>query len=185
MIRGVILDRDGTLIKHVPYLSDPQQVELLPGVREGLQRLRDAGCRLFLHTNQSGVGRGKFSIDAVEACNAAMIRLIDLGASPFERICIASESPDGELGYRKPSPRFGEELIAANGFARDELCQVGDNLPDMLTARNLGIHGVGLTTGLHDIEALLRDAGFLPEYPLFGSFLDAAEHIVMREAARA
>lgn len=59
MIKALVLDRDGTLIEHVPYLHKPEDVRLLPGVREGLAAARAGGLTLFLHTNQSGVGRGK------------------------------------------------------------------------------------------------------------------------------
>lgn len=178
MIRGVILDRDGTLIKHVPYLSRPCDVQLLPGVREGLQRLRDAHCWLFLHSNQSGVGQGRFTLKEVDACNAAMIDLLDMGPAPFERICIAPETIEQESGYRKPSPRFGEDLITDFGFARHELCYIGDNLPDMLAAKNLGSLGVGVTTGLENLRSLLRENGLFYETPVFDSFLDAAMHVV-------
>ena len=55
---AVFLDRDGTLIEHVHYLSDPAHVRLLPGAAEALQRLRRAGFARVLVTNQSAIGRG-------------------------------------------------------------------------------------------------------------------------------
>ena len=55
---AVLLDRDGTLIQDVPYNGDPSQVRPLPGVRDALDRLRAAGVRLAVVSNQSGVGRG-------------------------------------------------------------------------------------------------------------------------------
>src|SRR5215213_5084738 len=55
---AVFLDRDGTLIEDREYLSDPAGVRLLPGVPEGLRRLREAGFALVVVTNQSGIGRG-------------------------------------------------------------------------------------------------------------------------------
>ena len=63
--RWVALDRDGTLIVEKNYLSDPALVELLPGVSQGLNRLRRAGAGLIVVSNQSGVGRGYFTLDDV------------------------------------------------------------------------------------------------------------------------
>jgi len=54
--QAVFLDRDGTLIEDVGYPRDPDRVRLLPGVPEALQRLRQAGFRLVIVSNQSGVG---------------------------------------------------------------------------------------------------------------------------------
>ena len=97
---ALILDRDGTLIRHVPFLCEPALVELLPGGREVLQVAVDAGALLFLRCNQSGIGRGKFHEIAVAACNARMVDLLNLGRDPFERICIAPETLDDPMVYR-------------------------------------------------------------------------------------
>ena len=64
--RFVILDRDGTIIEEKHYLSDPEQVVLLPGVVNGLSRFQEAGLGLAVVTNQSGIGRGYFSWDVLE-----------------------------------------------------------------------------------------------------------------------
>ena len=60
---AVFLDRDGTLIEHVHYLSDPVDVRLLPGAAEALRRLRDAGFACVVVTNQSAIGRGMITKD--------------------------------------------------------------------------------------------------------------------------
>ena len=69
MSKALFLDRDGTLIVDKEYLSDPEEIELLPGVDEALRRALNCDYQLFLLTNQSGVGRGWYSIDDVHACN--------------------------------------------------------------------------------------------------------------------
>ena len=88
-------DRDGTLIHDAGYLSDPALVALLPGVRETLLALRGAGFLLFLFTNQSGVARGYFGMEAVEAVNARLARLLGAESGPFfDGVCVAPEHPD-------------------------------------------------------------------------------------------
>lgn len=176
-IRLIIFDRDGTLIEHVPYLHEPKKVRLLPGVREGLAAARDAGVRLCLHTNQSGVGRGLFTLAEAEACTARMIELLGLGPAPFARICTAPEHPDVPMAYRKPSPRFARELMADFALAPEELCYVGDRGSDVETAHAAGTRAVGVATGLDDLAAELREAG-LGGYPVFHSFRSAMEHVL-------
>ena len=89
--RAIFLDRDGTLIENRHYLSSPEGVALLPGVCEALARVREAGAKLFLFTNQSGVGRGYFTLADVEAVNRRMIEVLGLGDDLFAGICIAPE----------------------------------------------------------------------------------------------
>jgi D-glycero-D-manno-heptose 1,7-bisphosphate phosphatase len=174
----VVLDRDGTLIRHIPYLHDPSKVELLPTVIAGLTRLRDSGCKLFLHTNQSGIGRGYFSLADAMACNQAMIQQIGLGSALFEEICVGSEAPDQPVRYRKPSPLFGREIINKYSVKQGAVCYIGDNVTDLLTAKNLGCHGIGVNTGVHDLRQELPLQGLVDVFPIFDTFIDAAEHVV-------
>lgn len=137
---ALFLDRDGTLIEHVPYLADPAGVVLLPGVREVLVRAQEASIRLFLFTNQSGVGRGLFTLADVEAVNRRMLDLLGLGTDLFTAICIAPEHPDEPSAYRKPSPRFINETLALHGIDRDAAWMLGDSAVDWEAGRNAGIH---------------------------------------------
>ena len=178
--QALILDRDGTLIEHVPYLSDPADVRLLPGVREALQYARTAGARLFLHSNQSGIGRGYFTNAAVVACNQRLIELLDLGPAPFERICIAAEAPDQPSSYRKPSPGFAREIIRDFDLQPGQLCYLGDRGSDLATARAAGTRGVGIATGLDDLRAELSTLGLSGVFPVFDS-ITAAIHYLFAE----
>ena len=177
-LKALVLDRDGTLITHVPYLQDPAQVVVLPGVREGLRQALAAGLKLFLHSNQSGVGRGYFTVEAVDICNRRMIELLDLGPTPFERICIAPEHPDQPSKYRKPSPAFALEIIADFKLNPDELCYIGDRGSDIETAHAAGTRAAAVATGLDDIAAELAAAGLAGRYPIFDRFDTAITHLL-------
>jgi histidinol-phosphate phosphatase family protein len=72
----VILDRDGTIVRERNYLSDPDEVELIPGVSEGLRRLMRAGWRLIVVTNQSGIGRGYFNASRLAEIHERMCQLL-------------------------------------------------------------------------------------------------------------
>ena len=129
-IQALFLDRDGTLIEDRHFVGAVDQVVLLPGTREALRRLLAAGTKLFMLTNQSGVNRGYFTMADVEAVNQRMIDLLDLGPEPFTRICIAPERPDEPARYRKPSPRFIEEMLLEHGLTREAAWMIGDRPSD-------------------------------------------------------
>ena len=74
MNRAVFLDRDGTLIEEKEYLHRPEDVAIFPGVGPALKQLQDAGFLLFIVTNQSGVGRGYFTMADIEAVHAHLLK---------------------------------------------------------------------------------------------------------------
>lgn len=146
-VQAIFLDRDGTLIENRHYLGSPAGVAVLPGVRDALRLARTAGARLFLFTNQSGVGRGYFTLADVEAVNRRMIECIGLGADLFADICIAPERPDEPSDYRKPSPRFIHETLARHDIAAAHAWMVGDSPSDWEAGINAGIRAAAIVTG--------------------------------------
>jgi D-glycero-D-manno-heptose 1,7-bisphosphate phosphatase len=155
-MKYIVFDRDGTLVKHLPYVSDPRLIELLPGVKESLTYLKSKGFQLFLHTNQSGVARGYFEIADVESCNRRMIELLELGEDVFEDVCIATDFPPGKITMRKPSPSFGLALIKKYNIDIANLYYIGDSLVDIETGKNLNCTSLGVNTGEFDLESILE-----------------------------
>jgi len=144
--RAVFLDRDDTLIRNIPYLADPSRIELLPGAAGAVQRLRDAGFKLFLFTNQSGIGRGYYPLADAEACNREVEKL--LGLSPgFDGICIAPESPDDPPIYRKPSPRYIHEMMEKHQLDPAETWMVGDKESDVEAGLRAGVRCARIVGG--------------------------------------
>jgi D-glycero-D-manno-heptose 1,7-bisphosphate phosphatase len=146
---AVFFDRDGTLIEHVPYLRDPEQVVLLPGVRDALERLQAAAIRMFLFTNQSGVGRGLCTMAEVEAVNQRLVELLGLGSEPFAGICIAPESPGEPSRYRKPSPRYINEMLALHDIPAAKAWMVGDSPVDWDAGIAAGVRTAAIVTVRH------------------------------------
>ena len=150
------MDRDGTLILERGYLRDPDQVELYEGVIESLQLLRDSGYLLFVVTNQSGVGRGFFTMVEVENVHARLLQILDSEEIHISKFYVAPESP-GEPGFgRKPSPQF--LIDAANEFGLDlaQCFMIGDKLSDIECGINAGVaHNFLVETG-HGIKESQR-----------------------------
>lgn len=166
MSRTLFLDRDGTVIVHRPYLHRPEEVELLPGVAVALRRARTSGWKLFLFTNQSGVGRGLFSLADVEAVNRRMIELLGLGPDLFAGSCIAPEAAGQPSLYRKPSPRFIVESLGTHQLSADNCWMIGDTPSDWRAGLAAGIHACAVRSDLtspesertrHDLKVPLFD----------------------------
>jgi D-glycero-D-manno-heptose 1,7-bisphosphate phosphatase len=169
--RALFLDRDGTLIVDKVYLSDPAGVEIIPGAAEGLRRARALGFKLFLFTNQSGIGRGLHTIEDTHRVNARMEEMLGLPAPLFDGVCIAPEASGQPTLYRKPSPRFILEAIAEHSLDPAGCWMVGDSAVDIGSALAAGIHGAAVRTGRVPPEALREVAeGKVPVFDDFGSF---------------
>ncbi|KXU36850.1 hypothetical protein AXK11_03410 [Cephaloticoccus primus] len=158
-VKTLFLDRDGTIIYDKDYLADPAGVELIPGARAALHEAQSRGYRLFLFTNQSGIGRGYYTLADVHACNRRMLELLDLGPELFTEICIAPEahsepedSPRANQVFRKPSPRFILEMIAKYALAPEQCWMVGDRESDIEAGLRAGIHSVAVATGKYNLD---------------------------------
>ena len=118
---AVLLDRDGTLIEDKHYLSEPSGVALLPGVGPALSRLVQAGHRLFLVSNQSGVGRGYFTEQAVVACQKRLEELLEPYGVAFTDAVWCPHAPEESCFCRKPLPGMFDELRDRHGLRNCEL----------------------------------------------------------------
>ena len=103
-VRAVLLDRDGTLIEDRHYLADPAGVVLLPGVGSALARLARDGRRLFMVSNQSGVGRGYFDEEAVRACQRRLEELLGGCGVRLDDAVWCPHAPEAACSCRKPLP---------------------------------------------------------------------------------
>jgi len=139
MNRAVFLDRDGTLIAEKNYLCRAEDVEILPGTDGALKRLADAGFKLFIVSNQSGVGRGYFTLADVERVNEHLGRELARDGVRFEKIYIAPEAPEQPSRGRKPSPQFLFDARDEFDLNLAESFMVGDKLIDLECGWNAGV----------------------------------------------
>lgn len=173
---ALFLDRDGTLIFDKDYLHEPEKVELIPGVREAVRRALDSGCKLFLLTNQSGIGRGFFTMDDYEKCHARFLELLGAPETAFTACCIAPEAPDQESKYRKPKPDFILEQLAAFPNLDPLRCwMVGDRKSDWQCGLNAGIRSAAVATGkpIDDAVRTWLSENGVPLYADFPSLVRA------------
>lgn len=154
MRRAVFLDRDGTLIENISYLSDLSSVRLLPGSADGLRCLRHLGFFLVVVTNQSGVARGFFPESFVPEVHGRINELLLPEDAAVDAFYYCPHAPCDEKGNRhyqcdcrKPSP--GMALMASEewGIQLSSSWMIGDSLCDVEFALNCGCRFVLVRTG--------------------------------------
>jgi HAD superfamily hydrolase (TIGR01662 family) len=138
--KALFLDRDGTLNVDYYYVSDPDKIQLIDGAREAVEIFIRQNFLLFLFTNQPGIEQKIYTQMDVEACNQRVIEL--LGNPRFMEICIAPEATYAPEYYRKPSPRFINEMVEKYRLKRDECYMIGDKETDAFAGLNAGIRGI-------------------------------------------
>jgi HAD superfamily hydrolase (TIGR01662 family) len=137
---AVLFDRDGTLIADVPYNGDPGRVVPMPGARVAVDRLRAAGLRLGVVTNQSGLARGRFTADQLAAVNARVDQLL----GPFDTWQVCPHAAG--CACRKPAPGLITAAAAALGTTAARCVVVGDIGRDMAAALAAGAAGILVPT---------------------------------------
>ena len=145
--RYVVFDRDGTLIHERHYLSNPEQVELIPGTAAGLRILADLGFGLIIVTNQSGIGRGYFSEGRLAQIHERLIQLLAEEDIRLDGIFYCPHTPYDGCDCRKP--RSGLLLQAAQRFQFDpaQCFVVGDKPCDIDLGKAVGATTILVKTG--------------------------------------
>ena len=138
-IKNILLDRDGTVIIDKHYLSDPEEVELISGCGDALATLQQAGMRLYIVTNQSGIGRGYFSEDDLHACTVRLDILAEEHNAMLEDTVFCPHTPEEDCTCRKPRTGMWEQLVEMYGLKPEESIMIGDKNADILLGKNAGM----------------------------------------------
>ena len=140
---AVFLDRDGTLIPDVGYLSDPAQVRLFAGTVTALKALKKAGFYLFVLTNQSGVARGYFTESQVRKTHHRLQSLLRRKGVKIDGFFYCPHHPRGKVkslrrvcDCRKPGTGMVKQALKRYPVDLKESYMVGDKIDDLLLARN-------------------------------------------------
>jgi HAD superfamily hydrolase (TIGR01662 family) len=141
---AVLFDRDGTLVEDVPYNGDPEAVRPMPGARAALDRLRAAGLRLGVVTNQSGLARGRFGPSDLERVHARVESLL----GPFDTWQVCPHDEGAGCWCRKPAPGLVLAAARALGTVPGRCVVVGDIGRDMAAAGAAGAFGVLVPTAV-------------------------------------
>ena len=159
---AVLVDRDGTIVKDVPYNGDPDRVEPMPGAAAALDRLRRAGIPIAVITNQSGIGRGLIDRSAVEAVNARIDELL----GPFDTWVVCPHTDADNCECRKPKPGLVHQAARRLGVSPAGCVVIGDIGADVGSAQAAGARAILVPTRQtrpEEVRAAPRSAPTLTE----------------------
>lgn len=134
----VVLDRDGTVIEHAHYLSDPESVRFKPDLIPALTSLSKKGFAFGLVTNQSIIGRGLASHESVDAVNLLITDFLERHEINVSFFYVCPHAPEDHCKCRKP--KIGLGLLAISNFDLSPSLSymIGDQESDILFGQNLG-----------------------------------------------
>ena len=142
---AVFLDRDGTVMRDVDYCGDPKKVAVFPGAAAALHRLKTAGYKLIIVTNQSGLGRGYFSEDDYEAVQNEFLR--QLGEGLIDGVYYCADVPNTNSTRRKPAPGMIFEAQQDHRLDLTRSFLIGDKTSDVVCGKTAGVRTILVQTG--------------------------------------
>jgi D-glycero-D-manno-heptose 1,7-bisphosphate phosphatase len=152
--QAILCDRDGTLIEDSHFLCHPDQIEWIPGVLDSLKNLKIQEIQVLVLTNQSGVARGYFPVEAVEAVNDQMRLDAEAASGAIANFYFCPHHPKGEViqyscvcECRKPSPGMFLQAIADRSLDPARCWAIGDRLRDLEPGLQLGMKAFLVKTG--------------------------------------
>jgi D-glycero-D-manno-heptose 1,7-bisphosphate phosphatase len=142
---AIFIDRDGTIMEDTDYCSNPADVRIFPRAVEELRRLKTRGFKLIIITNQSGIGRGLFTLDEYREVESEVLR--QLGDGFIDATYYCPDAPGQNSKNRKPAP--GMVLQAARDHQIDlsRSFFIGDKEVDVECAHNAGVRAIRVRTG--------------------------------------
>lgn len=157
--RTVFVDRDNTIIADCPYCSRKEDVKLMDGAAEAVQLLNSRGIRVVVVTNQSGVGRGYFTIEQMEEVNSEMFRQLGEHGAHIDALYYCPHTPDDGCDCRKPKTGLVERARKDLGESEEFVIGDRDEIDGEMARRaGLGFAIVGMKSLLDAVREYLESA---------------------------
>lgn len=138
--RYVILDRDGVINRDAEYVFRIEDMEILPGVVDGLKKMQRLGLGLVVVSNQSGIARGYYTLQDAEAFNNELAARLNSNGIKVEKFYMCPHHPEitGDCSCRKPKTKMVERAVQKLGFNPAEAFFIGDKDSDTQLGKNCG-----------------------------------------------
>jgi len=154
---AAFLDRDGTVIVEKDYLADPDRIQFTDGAIDALRRLRAAGFKLVIVTNQSGIARGLYGLEDYRAVEGRMEQLLAQDDVVLDGVFFCPHHPDftGPCDCRKPGLGMYREAARKLNLDLAASVYIGDRIKDVAPALALGGRGILVESG-HGMSEVAR-----------------------------
>jgi D-glycero-D-manno-heptose 1,7-bisphosphate phosphatase len=173
----IILDRDGVINKDSDqFIKSPAEFEALPGAIEAIARLNQAGYRVVVATNQSGIGRGLFDMATLAAINDKMVEMVFRQGGRIDAVFFCPHTADDKCRCRKPNTGMFEDIAARFRVGLNRVPTIGDSLRDLEAGAAVGCTPILVRTGK---GRKTEKAGGLPKGTnVFADLAEAVQHLV-------
>ncbi len=175
-MKPVILDRDGVINKDsAAFVKSPQEWQPISGSIAAIARLYQHGYTVFVATNQSGLARGLFQLEQLDAIHAKMHALVAAEGGKIERVFYCPHGPDDDCSCRKPLPGLLDQIESYCAENLTAVPCIGDSLRDLQAATSKGFQPILVLTG--NGEKTLHQLGE-HNIPVFADLAAAADAII-------
>lgn len=153
-LKNIFLDRDGTIIEDMHYLSDPDRIIFIPGAIKAMREMKDSGLDIFLVTNQSGIGRRYFTEEDYHRVQDRLIRILRDNDVEISDFAFCPHIPGDNCDCRKPGPGMWKLLSEKYGLSPEESIIIGDKKSDIAFGHNCGFPASVLILTGHGLQHL-------------------------------
>jgi len=180
-IKLIILDRDGVVnYDSDQFIKSPDEWKPIPGSLDAIARLNQAGFKVVLATNQSGVGRGLFDMSMLNTIHDKMNKVLAQAGARIDALFFCPHAADSDCGCRKPKPGMFQEIGVRFNVSLAGVPCIGDSLRDLQAAAEVGGQPILVLTGK---GRLTQERGSLPENTLvFEDLGEAVRYIIQKSA---
>ena len=173
----IILDRDGVINEDSDaYIKSPDEWVPIPGSLAAIARLNQAGYRVAVATNQSGLARGLFTIDDLNAIHNKMHQALASEGGQIEALFFCPHGPNDTCECRKPKSGLFQQISERMYTGLENIPCIGDSLRDLQAAVAVGARPILVRTGKgHKTEA---DPLFDPSISIFHNLCEAVDALL-------
>ena len=180
-MRLVILDRDGVINEDSDaYIKSPEEWRPIPGSLEAIARLHQAGYKVFVLTNQSGLARKLFDMDMLNRIHFKMIDAVRHKGGEIDGVLFCPHGPDAACACRKPLAGLFLELAERLKINLTGVYAVGDSARDLVAARSVGALPILVRTGKGE-RTLAKAADEIASAPVFTDLAAFAEALLQNQ----
>ncbi len=164
-MKAVFLDRDGTIVEDVGYITVPEMLRLLPGVVPEILSIREQGWKVIVVSNQAGVAKGLITEEELSTINMRLVMMLGAEGVRIDGVYCCPHHPEGkvpEYSYececRKPRAGLLEQAAGEHDLELSECVMIGDHLRDVQAGKAAGAATVLVLTG-HGPESAAAEHG--------------------------